>query len=398
VIDAPLWLLIVSLSIVAGALAMTLVNLRLFRATARDLAPAGEPPAWPSLSVCIPARNEEANLEACVRSVLAGGYPSLSVLVYDDQSTDGTPEVLARLAREDARVRRVETRPLPAGWVGKQWACWQLGQAAASEYVLFIDADVRLSPDCLRRAVGEAQRGSVDLLSTFPKQITLTLGERLLVPLIHFILLSYLPFARMRNSNDPSASAACGQFILMRRAAYERIGGHGACRDSMHDGVKLPRAVRRAGMKSDLFDGTDVCSCRMYRGLVNTWRGFAKNAFEGLGSVGLLAFITVLHAVGHVLPWVVLAALAVQGRLASAEGAVAGAAVVLTLIQRLVLASRFEQSLLSAALHPLGVTMMTLVQWHSYALALTGRRGWKGRTLGTPSAPGSAASSPGAVA
>lgn len=374
----PLWLLFVSLSIAAGALAMTLVNLRYFRRSGPDAKPAGAPP---SLSVCIPARNEESNIEACVRSILASNYAPLTVLVYDDQSTDATPQILDRLKSEDPRVRTVATRPLPPGWVGKQWACSQLGQAATTDYALFIDADVRLAPDCLRRAMAVATDAKLDLLSTFPRQVTLTLGEKLLIPLIHFILLSYLPFHRMRTTSDPSASAACGQFILVRRAAYDQIGGHGACRDSMHDGVKLPRAFRRAGLKTDLFDGTDVCECRMYRGLINTWRGFAKNAFEGLGSVALLAFITVLHAVGHVLPWLALALLAYRGQLLSFPALIAALAIAVALAQRLILAQRFQQSILSALLHPLGVTMMTLVQWHSYLLALTGRRGWKGRTL-----------------
>lgn len=376
----PLWPLLVSLSISAGALAMTLINLRFFTRSRPADAPAG--PA-PSLAVCIPARNEEANIEACVRSVLENDYAPLSVLVYDDQSTDATPGILERLGNADARLATVATRPLAAGWVGKQWACAQLGAAATSDYLLFIDADVRLSRDCLRRAMGVATASRLDLLSTFPRQVTGSLGERLLIPLIHFILLSYLPFPRMRNTADPNASAACGQFILVRREAYASIGGHGACRDSMHDGVKLPRAFRRAGLKTDLFDGTDIAECRMYRGLANTWRGFAKNAYEGLGSVGLLAFLTVLHAVGHVFPFVALALLASRGTLLSLPGAVAAAAALVCIAQRLVLASRFQQSIVSAMLHPVGVTMMTLVQWHSYVLAITGRRGWKGRTLDT---------------
>jgi len=378
----PLWLLFVSLSIAVAAMVMTIINLRLFKPS--PPAPAfdsGAGTTLPSLAVCIPARNEEPNIEACVRSVLDSDYPPLTVLVYDDQSTDQTPRILERLKTADGRLKTVATRPLGAGWVGKQWACDQLGHAADADYLLFIDADVRISSDCLARSVALAAATRTDLLSTFPRQITLSLGERLLIPLIHFILLSYLPFPRMRSTSDPSASAACGQFILVRREAYLKIGGHGACRGSMHDGVKLPRAFRRAGFKTDLFDGTDVAECRMYQGLSNTWRGFTKNAFEGLGSVGLLVFLTVLHAVGHVLPWLVLGALALRGSLLSLPAAVAAAAVLVSLSQRLLLARTFRQSRLSALLHPVGVTMMTLVQWHSYVLALTGRRGWKGRTL-----------------
>lgn len=373
--DLPLWLPIIPLVIAAIALVMTVLNLRFFRRS-----PVHAPPSSAPVAVCIPARNEEANIEACVRSVLAGDHTNIQVLVYDDQSSDATPEILARLQQEDHRVRSVPTRPLPPGWVGKQWACFQLGSAASSDFLLFIDADVRLAPDCLRRTLRAAEDLKADLLSTFPRQITGSFGEALLVPLIHFILLSYLPFPRMRNTQDPNASAACGQFMFFSRAAYAAIGGHGACRDSMHDGVKLPRIVRRAGLRSDLFDGTDVATCRMYTGLVATWQGFAKNAFEGLGSVVLLTVITVLHLVGHVFPWILALLLALSGNLWSPAGILTLACIGVTLTQRAILARRFSQSWLGAVMHPLGVLMMTLVQWHSYFIVRFGARSWKGRT------------------
>jgi hypothetical protein len=376
----PWWLMLASVIIAAGALLMTLINLSLYGR--RAMRPAGGNAPRATLSVCIPARNEEANIEACVRSVLAAteGVETV-VLVYDDQSTDATPTILARLGAQDPRVRTVATSPLPTGWVGKQWACDVLGRAAATDWVLFIDADVRLAPGCLAASLDAASRLKADLLSTFPRQITGSLAEKLVVPLIHFILFSYLPFARMRTSKDPSASAACGQFILTRRSSYLASGGHAAFKDSMHDGVKMPRAFRRTGFHTDLFDGTGLCECRMYRGLGATWRGFAKNAYEGLGSIGLLVFITVMHAVGHVLPWVELMGAAVRGSFVLPTTALAAAAVGIALAQRFILARRFEQSLLGAALHPVGVVLMTLIQWHSLILAKTGRRGWRGRAL-----------------
>jgi hypothetical protein len=392
----PLWLLWVSASIAAGALAMTVANLRLFRPAPRATAL----PPGPTLAVCVPARDEAANIEACLRSVLRPGHAGVRAFVYDDQSTDATPEILARLKGEFTALSTVPSRPLPPGWVGKQWACWQLGQAAAAaaehDWLLFIDADVRLAPDALPRALAAAADLRADLVSTFPRQLTGALAERLLVPLIHFILLSYLPFARMRSSPDPSASAACGQFILVRREAYLATGGHSAYRDSMHEGVKMPRVFRRAGFRTDLFDGTDLCTCRMYRGLAQTWRGFAKNAYEGLGSVPLLLFLTALHLVGHVLPAVALALLAARGEVVSMPGLVAALALAIVLAQRLLLARRFRQSLIGALLHPVGVAMMTLVQWHSFLLALTGRRAWRGRTLAEsgPAAPTAAAPQP----
>ena len=381
--------------ICAGSLVMTLINLGYYcnaRGGARGRAPAprGGPSGvenTPLVSVCIPARDEEANIEACVLAVLSSDWPALEVLVYDDQSTDATPRIIERLIEQDPRVRRAPTSALPPVWVGKQWACQQLGRAARGEWLVFTDADVRFEPTCVRAALDAARALDADLISTFPRQITATLAERLLVPMIHFILFSYLPMGQMRGSNSPSASAGCGQFLCVRRGAYESAGGHAAWRDSMHDGIRMPRAVRRAGFHSDLFDGTRHLSCRMYRGFVQTWRGFAKNAYEGLGSVGLLLFLTVLHVVGHVLPWIVLPGAVLVESWRGPILLLAAAAVVLALAQRLVLARRFEQDLIGAALHPLAVLMMTAVQWHSFALARLGRRAWKGRASGSAAPP-----------
>jgi hypothetical protein len=224
------------------------------------------------------------------------------------------------------------------------------------------------------------------MVSTFPRQITGSLAERLAVPMIFFILFSYLPMPRMRTTRDPAASAACGQFILVSRAAYDKAGGHEAFKNSMHDGVKMPREVRKAGFHTDLFDGTHLLSVRMYRGLAQTWRGFAKNAFEGLGSVGLLVFITVVHLLAHVLPWLVVP-WAIAGRLApdtltaptDLAAVFALSCVAMAVFQRFLLSRRFEQGLTPVLLHPLGVLMMTVIQWHSLYLALTGKRAWRGR-------------------
>lgn len=376
-------LLWIGFVIAIGALAMTAWNLALFRRSS-----VGAAPSAASVAVCIPARNEEANIEACIAAVLSSDHPDVSVLVYDDQSTDGTRDILERLRAVDPRISLCPTRPLPSGWIGKQNACDQLGRHAKADWLLFIDADVRLTPDCVRRSLHSASSLDAAMLSTFPRQITATFGEALLVPMIHFVLLSYLPFVRMRRTDDPAASAACGQFILIRREAYLAAGGHAAVRSSMHDGVKLPRIVRRAGFHTDLFDGTDVASCRMYSGLANTWRGFAKNAYEGLGSPLLLVMLTAMHALGHVLPWLVLIAAALQAAATGSIRPFSSMHIVLALIcaavnltQRIILAARFEQPIFAALLHPVGVLMMTLVQWYSFALHLTGRRTWRGRRL-----------------
>lgn len=347
-----------------------------------------------TLAVCVPARNEAENIEACVRGILTPGADgerdeNLLVVVYDDESSDATPEIIARLAAQDSRVHSVPTQPLPGGWNGKMHACWQMGQWVLERHedawLVFTDADVRFGPGAARAALRAAYAGGADgkplgLISTFPRQVTGTLAERVIVPMMFYLLFGYLPFVRMRTTLEPASSAGCGQFLLCSAEAYRASGGHSAFPASMHDGIKLPRAVRKAQHKTGLFDGTGLLSVRMYRGFGQTWRGFAKNAYEGLGSPGLLLFMTIVHLVGHIAPWMVLAAAALGADVALPVVVCAAAAAALTIAQRVLLAARLRHSVLGALLHPIGVTLMTLIQWHSYLLHVSGRRSWRGRT------------------
>lgn len=337
----------------------------------------------PLATICIPARNEASNLEACVAGALSQRGPAIEVLVYDDHSSDGTGDIARRLCERDPRVRLCPTVPLPEGWNGKQHACQRMGEAARGEWLLFTDADVRFHAGVVAAALEEASHRRAELISTFPRQITESMLERLVVPLIHFLLLSYLPLAFMRRSMRPSASAGCGQFLFVRRDAWRRAGGHAAFRDSMHDGIRLPRAVRAAGGRSDLFDGTDLVECRMYRGAAACWRGFAKNAYEGLGSPVALVAMSAIHLVGHLLPWVWLAVAIgefVAGRrIDPIAASLAVISISAALGERFLLAKRFRQSWLGAALHPVGVLLMTAIQWHSFLLHASGRREWRGR-------------------
>lgn len=388
------WWMIGALLVSVFALLFASLNLLAFRAA--PLAIRSDDAGW-SVTVCIPARDEEENLEACVRSILAAAdvdsRSTTRVMVYDDGSTDGTPGILAKLVDEDPRVVAADVEALPSGWNGKQHACDAMGRQATTDWVLFTDADVRFERESLRRTRAALDDLSTPgrplaMLSAFPRERTGTVGESLVVPLIHVILLSYLPFRRMRRTLDPAASAACGQFILCRRDAWTEVGGHATIRDSMHDGVRLPRVFRRGGHATDIFDGADIVSCRMYRGFQETWSGFVKNAYEGLGNPFLLVFLTILHLGGHVAPWVVaaIAGLGAMGVLDLGPSGIptlalacAVVAIVVQLLLRARLAGRFGQAWIGVPLHPIGLLMLTAIQWWSLRLHLAGRRSWRGR-------------------
>ena len=255
-------LAIVSLALALVPAVLFFRNLGLY---APPPGPATTPDRKPAVSLLIPARNEESGIRATVEAALASRGVDLEIIVLDDHSEDATARIVAEIAGGDDRVRVESAPPLPGGWCGKQHACWTLARLATRPVLAFLDADVRLDPGGLRRAVDFLELSGAELTSGVPRQETGTLLERLLIPLIHFILLGFLPMGRMRASRRPAYGAGCGQLLLARRDAYDRAGGHKAIRETLHDGLRLPRAFRAAGLATDLFDATEVATCRMYR-------------------------------------------------------------------------------------------------------------------------------------
>ena len=359
---------------------LTLFNLKVFL-RAPEQGGAFEEPA---VSVLVPARNEAAAIEPCVRAILASRDVDLEVVVLDDASTDGTDEIVRQFAGNDPRVRLVRGRPLPTGWCGKQHACAQLAEAATHETWVFLDTDVLLSPDAVRRCVAFLDASQASLVSGFPRQMTGSFLEWLLLPLIHFVLLGFLPIARSRIDNSPGLAAGCGQLFITRRGDYLRSGGHAAIRASLHDGIKLPRAFRRAGLRTDIFDATDIASCRMYTRSLDVWKGLSKNATEGIGSPGTIVPFTILLAGGQILPWVLVAWGLATGWQGWPAWTVAAAviAVALSSLPRILEAGRFRQSVTSVLAHPLGILVFLAIQWVALGRRLLGlQTSWRGRSL-----------------
>jgi hypothetical protein len=247
-----------------------------------------------------------------------------------------------------------------------------------------MDADVRLAPGALARMTDFMRQRGVALASGVPHQELGTFSERLLLPLIHFILLGYLPMPFMRWTRWAAFSAGCGQLFVARRDAYEATGGHARIATTLHDGVKLPRLFRRAGYRTDLFDATDVASCRMYRTNGETWRGLGKNATEGLAAPGTILPMTIILFGGQVLPFLLAGLAALLAENAVGLMLTAGA---LAYLPRLLAAYFFRQPLGSALLHPVGVLALLAIQWQALVRQLAGKPSvWKGRSY-TPGAP-----------
>lgn len=332
------------------------------------------------VSVLIPARNEELSIESAVRAALASKQVDLEVIVLDDHSQDNTARIVRELAKSDPRLRLESAPPLPTGWCGKQFACFTLARLASKPVLCFLDADVRLTEDGLARMAGFLRSSGAALVSGVPKQEMKTWSEQLVLPMIHLLLLGYLPMWAMRRWMHPALGAGCGQLFVTARAAYDAVGGHSAIRNSRHDGVTLPRAYRKAGYQSDLCDVTDVASCRMYRNARQLFYGLLKNATEGMASpVRLLAFTALLFG-GAMLPALLLVWAELRGASTrSLELITISCGLAFGL--RLLLALRFKQPVLVVLAYPISVTALLCLQWYALARQFAGLPStWKDRT------------------
>lgn len=367
------WIIVAVLGLFRGLVAR---NLRDYATLAPDALP---PNPGEKLFVLIPARNEAANIGGCLAGLLAQRWGDFQILVLDDASDDGTAEIVAEIAARDLRVKLLPGRPIEAGWAGKVWACTQLGEAVleqGADRLLFLDADTRAKPDLIGPALAYAQTTGAGMVSTFPYQVTQTVSEKIVLPMLHFLILTFLPIRGVWEQPFPQLVAACGQFELFSAEAYRTIGGHRAIPNSFHDGLQLARRAKAAGQTVRLYDGSPEIACHMYTGFREVWRGFTRNAYEGLGGVVPLLVMTLLQTTLFLLPFGFL--IAGLNRL---EAWAAPCLLQVGLIYQIrwAQAKRFGHKD-SVWLHPVSVLALLVIQWASFFKSLTKRpTAWKGR-------------------
>lgn len=252
------------------------------------VAAAPPPPNPPLISVCIPARNEERNIRACVEAVLKQDYPNFEVIVVDDRSTDATPHILTDLAARDSRLRPISGSELPAGWAGKPHALHQASAFARGEWLCFIDADTFLEPSALSSCYVKAIETQADMFTIMTFQILGSFWERTVMPLVMTALsVGFSP----RKVNDPKTKDAIanGQFILIKRPVYDAIGGHASVKDSIVEDKAISEKVKWNGYRLIVADGMKMAKTRMYTSLPEMWEGWTKNIYLGLrDQAGLL--------------------------------------------------------------------------------------------------------------
>ena len=273
------------------------------------LSPAAPPPPAqaPRVAVIVPARDEEANLGACLQALAAQDYPAdrLSILVIDDHSGDATAAIAGAFAARDPRFALLPSPPLPPHWTGKSHACAIGARAVGPDvaWLCFIDADVRVEPGCISSAMRAALEQRLDLLSVAPRQELRTFAERLIIP-CGLVLISFIKDLRQAQARDSDDVTATGQFMLVRREGYDAVGGHAGVREAICEDLELARRVKRSGRAVLLMGGEGLLSTRMYSGWRTLWPGFAKNLVDMLG--GPAATLAVALA-AVVLAWAAVA-------------------------------------------------------------------------------------------
>ncbi|GAB4471135.1 MAG: glycosyltransferase family 2 protein [Anaerolineales bacterium] len=337
------------------------------------LRPASKLQPAPFVSILIPMRNEAQRITETVRSLLSQDYPNFEVIILDDHSEDNSAEVARLAAQGDERVKVIYGAPLPKGWLGKNWACHQAAQHAHGDYLLFSDADVSWHPEALTALMGEALRTKSDLLTCFPTQKSVTWGERLIVPLMAFTVLAYLPVLAVHYLPFRVFAAAIGQCLLFRRRAYEQVGGHAAVRQRIVEDMAFAYAIKGKGLRLRICDAHGFLQTRMYTNWREVRHGFAKNILAGHGnSVLFLLFSTLFHWWLFLVPW----GLALT-RL-SWEYLLFG---VLGVVTRMLTAVISRQRARDALLLPLSVLLMSVIAAQSLWQRVGGGSVWKGRKI-----------------
>lgn len=342
------------------------------------------PRDMPLVSYLVPVRNEARNIASCVQSLLAQDYPSFEVIVLDDQSDDGTRNILEQIAGSQPKLRVIEGAQLPKGWLGKNWACAQLATQARGELLFFTDADTVHQPQTLNTVVTALLGEKADLLTGFPRQEMHSWLERYLVPFFSWAVLCFIPLGLAYRLRLPFLSAAVGQVMLFRSQAYQAIGGHESIRSSMVDDLSLSRKINAAGLRWRVVTLKDLISCRMYHSGREAIAGFAKNLFAAF-DYRLLPYLFIYFWLAFlfwhplfVLAWFLLDLSPSPG--ATYLAVCLGLSILVWLIPYLELGVPIGL----VFLYPLTILLVEFVAIKSLLLGMRGQMIWKGRSVVQP--------------
>jgi chlorobactene glucosyltransferase len=355
-------------------------SLRVLRGWAR-IPPAEQGDDAPSLSIVVPARDEERNIEDCVRSLVAQRGVEAEVIVVDDGSTDATAVILARLATEFPALQVVTGEPMPEGWVGKPWACAQGASRARGEWLLFTDADSRHAERASASTLAFARANRADALTIMTGQELGTLAEAAILPaILQMVVFACGMLTEINDPNRPDRALANGQYLLVSRAAYDALGGHAALRGEVVEDIEFARRLKRDGrFRLIVAEGTQLVRVRMYRSFREIWDGFTKNMYLGTrGDVRAIAGGVLFCAMLSVAPPLLALASLRRGRRAEAAEALAASLAVMAVGYYGATFVSMPRKL--AVFAPFGIGMFGAIALNSTRRALTGAGFvWRGR-------------------
>ncbi|MFP4369122.1 MAG: glycosyltransferase [Candidatus Kapaibacterium sp.] len=328
----------------------------------------------PKVSVLVPARDEENNIRGSYGSLKKLDYPDYEVIWLDDNSSDSTYEIISNLTKNQENFRVIKGKPLPEGWLGKNWACMQLAEASNGDILVFTDADNRHEPHALTETVHKMEQYRLDMLSAFPRQKTGTLAEKLILPMIDLILYSMLVLWSTLFAKHKMFAAANGQWIAFRKEAYFAHGGHELVKNEVVEDVAFSSKFKSHGRRILTCSGIHAVEARMYHSFGEVWQGLGKNLFGIAGfSVFNLAVMLGIIGISGLGPFI----LAVIS-----PDILSAIALALLFIWKGLLALRFKNNFpVSVFLHPISVALIIALGINSYYLTKSGKISWKGRNI-----------------
>ena len=371
--------------IIAAGLFVFLLNLVLnLRSLKTPRRNARLPKRVPFVSVLVPARDEEANIGTCVESLQKQDYPNFEVVVLDDNSEDDTAGIVSRLATGDSRIRLISGDPLPEDWAGKPFACYQLARQSNGDWLLFVDADTVHAPHMLRSVMDAALQLKVSLLSGFPRQIATSLAQKIVVPIIYFIIMGWAPLWLIHRSRKPRPSVAIGQFLLFSKEDYWRIGGHEVVKSRILEDIWMGIEVTRHGGRHVAIDLSSVVSCNMYPTVGGMWHGLVRCVYSVLvmSPITLLVLIP-LAWLFYIGPFYWLWNGFFMTDATFIWRGVVVIQVALVFFMRWLVDNRFKEPAVSTWLHLLGIGYIFVVVVYSFLRWLVGAGvSWKERVYG----------------
>ena len=325
----------------------------------------------PFVSILVPARNEENNIEECINSVLMQHYNNYELIVLDDNSKDSTADIVKSYEKQNSRIQLISGKQLPDGWLGKNWACHQLSVQAKGDVLLFLDADVKLEDNAINAALYKMQVREADALSVFPTQIINSWGEYLIVPLMNWLLLTFLPLKKVYSSTNESFVAANGQLIMFTKSTYEKVGGHAAVKKEVVEDMEFARRIKKHGLRLITALGHYSVSCRMYQSFDESFNGFVKNFFPGFKTnIVVFSLFILLVQFFFLLP-IILSFFDISFLIITLA----------IVLNRLLVSFTSNQSPLIGIIHPLQMLLLLMVGYTSISSHSSGNVEWKGRKL-----------------